>query len=1133
MAACCTAFFMTVAVPADCSQAEEFNWKTWGASIDSLTASKTTREMKLRSYFIAAGSEKVFLDGRLLQNTEYLIDYKRGRIMLNMPLDPGDMLLVKYTRLPFMFENVYSLRKFAYSPVESPGGRVEVPSAPSSSGRRSRAASLRFGGMKSISFSMGSNRGISLDQAFKATVGGNITPSIKVKALLSDDNLPIQPEGNTQELEYLDKAFVEISGSKGRVSLGDFTLTNNFSTFSPIRREVKGAYGEAELKGNKLFLGGSSSKGLFKSKVFRGIEKLQGPYELLSQGRVTGEVILAGSEKVYLDGELLKRGEKRDYTIDYDRGTVTFTPGKLVTADSEISVDFEVTKENYERTAVLAGFSRSALPGGIRMETVYAREKDDAGSPRTFTLDEESRGFLEQAGDDRDKAIGGGVVAADPGKGDYKIVPEDLANGIPEHFEFSDSGDFNVIFMEVDFGAGVYILDGVSTKGKPVYRYAGTGAGSYVVGRRIPLPESHELVTARILRTGGRKIEFDMEYNFSRFDANMLSGIGDEDNDGDAAAARVHVRGPETRLGRLSFGSDISTITGRFKSFDRSRPSYFYRDWNLENETLRGREVLSLIKTAFERGSTFKLDYDFGSINRRVFAGSRHEGRFSYSRPEAGAIKSRVFNTSIRGGEEKRSRRRKTCKAAWNFWKIVPSALFESEKYLKDAVSDPDSGIAYTLYKAGISGRKRGKITWQMGFEKRITEEITDTLPEWTETRKNQTVTLGLSSRASAHIQGTVYYVHRVNDNRLFNSRITSDLARLNGTLQNRRAGMRTDVDYQISQNQTRTMQKSVIFVGEGKGDFNSLGEPVGKGRGDYMVVALATAELVPTHEVNLTWRLSLGKGKYYGADEAKNFFSWLKCNISLDQSFSVTEKTTYGKPWKVYLMFPSVLQRDASTLSGVTNLRQDWSFLESYKNSSLTLKYQRTDEEDNLFQGTNEERFFSEQAVKFDRSLSGMFTATLEAKRSIRRRRGLGLSENTGSIYDVETMSVAGTGGIRFSAGSTLDCTLEFARRNDAVSMFKDKLVAFKPSFVYRVLKYASIYGRYEVTRTLEDKGLGVKPIFFSSEGDAHKWSLTSNVRISKLISLVSTYFGRSEKGFLGKMIVEHNLKVETRAYF
>ncbi len=1113
---------------------EKYDWAAWGMSEDTLTSIRPHERITLRSGFLLAESESVFVDDRLLGNDEYEINYQRGFLRIKAPIGHESVVRVSYVRLPVLLKPVYSLREVEFvpsSPVSE--GKSREPTPVKASLRPQ--TNLHFGGTKSVSFEFGSNRGATLDQTLRASIEGNLTSSIKVKALLSDNNLPIQPEGNTEELEQLDKVFVEVSSDRGKATFGDFTFKNDISKYSSFSRELKGISTEVTTAGNRLMLAGASSKGVFRSVAFRGQERLQGPYELLSPGRLLGEVILAGTEKVYLDGELLRRGKNRDYTIDYDNGAILFTPGRLITADSEIAVDFEVSQERFERTTILTGAEARRLPAGLEFRFLFARERDDPERPKSLVFGEEERLSLSEAGDNPLLARTSGVTEVTPGEGEYISIPADSVAGIPAHYEFNDSiGSYMLSFIEAGVGKGEYILGGFTVKGKPIYEFAGAGNGNYIIGKQLPLPESKALFTGRLMRTQGEHFTFDVEFNVSEHDRNLLSGFDDKNNVGDAGELRFQLKELPVRFGSLSFDGSMSTIHERFRSLDKTRTWYFYRDWNLENVPLKGREFLEEVRTNFLRGKAVKLGYSLGRIDRDDFSGTKHEGVFHLSKEEDRSVKGRIFTTDISGSGEKRTRRFGTASLAYGFWAVVPSVAYTKERYQVDAISAPDSGIAYDRIKLRLSKRKPKGLSFSIDYEERNTEEIAGPSDSWQDTRRNRTMAGSVSSTAGATVRGEVQLIHRTEENKRFGSKTSSDLARLKGFFLLKAIGLRSDVDYEVSQNQTRTLKKTVVFVGEGEGDYNAQGEPVGKGKGNYMLVFLPTTSTVPTRAVDLTLRLVWKRATTAGTGRPRGgFVSWLVSNVSLEQTISVKEETTFDPAWKVYLLFPSALQRNGATLFGITSLRQDWSLLNGYKNISLTVRYQREDEEDNRFEGVKEERFFEQQAIRLDRSISRRYTAGIEYARDTKRRGGDGIVKGTGSSYDVLAQSVTAGLGVRFSAGSTVDIDVGGKMEEDSESGAGQNTLSVKPRFVWRITNSVSFFGRYEFSRYTEREGEGIRPVFFSSSGNAHRWSLSQNVRLSKMISLIGTYVGRSEETYSRRRIVDHDFKIETRAYF
>jgi hypothetical protein len=1101
-------------------------WRRWGSSTDSLTTGRPGERLVLTSPFIEAGSEVVFVGGVRLDPDQYEFNYQRGTIRILTPLAEGTAVKVSYRRLPFLLNSVYTLRNVEFSDIRPPIPETRPPRK--REGFFNPTGDLVFGGMKSISLSFGTDRGTSLDQTLRATVEGQLTANIRVRALLSDDNLPIQPEGNTEELEYIDKVFVEISGPNGKATLGDFGISNAYSDFNNFRRELKGVSGELTGFDSRVGASAGSAKGEFRTLSFRGTEQLQGPYDLLPPGRINGEVIIAGTERVFFDGTLLQRGQNRDYTINYDRGTITFTPRRLVTADTEIAVDFEATQERYNRTSTFGLTETQKLPGQFSFNAVVGVEEDDDSRPKNISLDEQERNIISAAGDDQQAAIAPGVTFVGVGEGHYEAVPADTVTGVPLHYAFNDStGAYDVVFVEVGGGSGDYVLDGITAGGLPIYSFAGVAKGNYAIGKLLPLPQSHKIVSTRLKRDG--RVQVDAQYNVSDFDRNTLSTLDNDDNIGDAGELRLGLVEIPVGVGVMDIHGSVSTIEENFRSLDRTRTPYFYRDWNLERDALVGREILQNLRSTFRREDAVRLDYDLGLLRRDNFDGIKNEGRVALAQGEDRRLDARVFDTTTDGDNQERTRTHGNVTVGYGVWKTLPSVWYEAEEFLTTSPTLPDSGIAYDRYGARLATRKLDRFGYSVDFEQRNTQTLADTTNGWIDARVDRTFRAGLIARRTRGVQGELEFTHRVQDNKTIGARQTADLARLKGRFQARSIGLLGNIDYEISQNQFRTQQKSVVFVGEGQGDYNELGEPVGKGRGSYTLVLLPTLETTPTSTVNLAFRLHWKMGR----TETGGTWGWIARNVSLDQQLVIRDESTSDDAYKLYLLFPSELQRNDTTVRGLVSLRQAWSLLEGSPTTGLTFRYERDDEEDNSFVNVKENKFFQRQIGRVERSVTTRLSANAEVTREVRRRNGQGLQQGTGSTYDVEGWSLSGGWGLRFGGGNSFDGVLVVGVQSDDESGAEERSISLKPRFVWRVTKVLNLFGRYEVTRYAEGSDTLVRPFFFSAPGTTHRWSLTPNLKVSRFISVVSTYEGRSEDTFLGNRITEHDFRIETRAFF
>jgi hypothetical protein len=1105
-----------------------YDFSTWTEAADTLRGVTTGARVTLRSAFIEAGSVQVEANGVEMARDGYQVNTHLGTIRFVDEIPAGATVVVRYRRRPFLLAPVYTLRPTEVSPAapEDPAPTREVVVRPAES---TISPNLVFGGTKSVSFSTGTNQGSTLDQSLEATVEGKLTPTISVRALLSDNNLPIQPEGNTEELEYFDRVFVEIEGPRARAAVGDISLDNQTSTFSPLVRQLRGFSGGAWSSRGRVNAAGAETKGEFRTITFRGTTGLQGPYALLSPARTTQDVIIAGTERVSIDGVRVERGPNRDYTIDYDAGAITFTPRRLVTSDTEIAVDFEATAENYARSTLMGAAERVKLGRGVALSLMYGREADNDSDPKSVSLSEQDINVLEAAGDDADAAVTGGVTQTDPGKGNYVLVPADTVAGTPAFFRFEELlGDYLVTFVEVDANSGDYRRAGISQRGTPFFEFVGAGAGSYVVGRSLPLPTSVDVATARIAREEGA-FTFDGEWNVSQHDQNLFSSLDDGDNTGTAGQLRAGlVREGDWRLGVSGLAS---VLEDRFQSFDRARPAFYYRDWNLEDVDLVGRETTQEVSVSAARTTLGSARVTASHLDRDDFEGWMQEGVITAGRLDDRGLSARAFTSDTDGDANQRTRRHLTTEAAYGAWKVVPGVTYGNETYRNAFDAAPDSGRAYQLVGAHLTSRGNSRLVWRLDGERRDTQTIDATTDDFVDARRDLTAAGSFTYRSSGATRAELQVIHRQEDDLIAGGETKTDLARVKAGSAWDGIGLRADADYEVSQNDAATLQRSVVFVGEGKGDYNAIGEAVGKGKGAYTLVFLPTTDTTPVHTVGFNLRLSWKPSQR--AHTGVGLGSWILRNVSVDQTLGIREESTYEPAWEIYLMLPKALQRDDDTVFGTTTYRMDWSLLDGYKNVSLTLRYLREDREDNRFEGVRESAQSGERALRLSRSLSAVLTGVIEGGQRVDLRGGEGIPGGTGSSYDiVEWFGLVGAGMV-LAPGANLDVDVRAANLTDDESGAEQRTIKVTPRLVWRLADQLNLFGTYELAEVTNLNQTVVKPILYGREGTSQRWSITPNVRISKVIAIFATYSGRNERVFTGQRVIEHDFRLETRAYF
>jgi len=259
---------------------------------------------------------------------------------------------------------------------------------------------------------VGNNQDFSLNSNLNLQLSGMISPTMKILASVTDDNIPIQPQGNTQQLQDFDKVFIEVSDQKWKLTAGDFWIKNKDSYFLKYHKRGQGIHLKNKIIGNNnieidVENSASISKGKFGRNVIQGIEGNQGPYRLYGNENESFIIILSGTENVYIDGVLLKRGQNNDYIIDYNTSEISFTANTLINKDKRIIVEFQYSDKNYARSLLQS--STTIKKNNSSFYIHGYGEQDSKNQPLQLDFDLLDRQTLENIGDNIDLAIGSGI----------------------------------------------------------------------------------------------------------------------------------------------------------------------------------------------------------------------------------------------------------------------------------------------------------------------------------------------------------------------------------------------------------------------------------------------------------------------------------------------------------------------------------------------------------------------------------------------------------------------------------------------------------------------------------------------------------------------------------------------------
>ena len=206
-------------------------------------------------------------------------------------------------------------------------------------------------------------------------INGKLGNDIIISGVLSDQDIPIQPEGITKELEEIDKVFIAVRHPIFTLDVGDIVFKD--STLSiDIEKKLTGiqnTFSSNKISSSSVYAG---SNGTFHTQEIYGRDGDQGPYQLKSKSGNKEIIILSGTEKIWLDGKKLVRGEMFDYTIDYSLGRVFFTPKNLIHNDMRILFEYQYSDFSYEKNFIGGTFQRKGVKNKSLISFGIYKESD-------------------------------------------------------------------------------------------------------------------------------------------------------------------------------------------------------------------------------------------------------------------------------------------------------------------------------------------------------------------------------------------------------------------------------------------------------------------------------------------------------------------------------------------------------------------------------------------------------------------------------------------------------------------------------------------------------------------------------------------------------------------------------------
>lgn len=564
-------------------------------------------------------SFQLYCNGEPVSRDDYYLNGAKAQLIIKNRC--GGNMRAEYRVFPYNLSARYQRRDSTFLYSEEKGSRdLYVYSSAVQIQDIFGGTSLKKSGSISRGISFGNNQDMGVNSSLNLELNGDLGPDLKLLASISDDNIPIQPEGNTNKLQEFDKVFIQVYNDRLKLIAGDFWIEKPHGYFMNYKKRAQGLtieydFSDESGKGWKTQVSGAFSKGKFQRQVVQGVEGNQGPYRLTGAENEPFIIILGGTERVYIDGRLLERGQEFDYVINYNSSELIFTSRNQITKDSRIVVEFQYSDQNYARSLIQTANRYQSEKFDFWLNA-YS-EQDAKNQTIQQDLSASQKQLLSEIGDTLSLAQISSIdsIGFVDNQVLYRMIDTLGYDSVLVHSVDPQAAVYRATFVNVGNNKGNYVLKDYISSGK-VYMWVepvgGIPQGNFEPYRLIITPKQRQMVTAGARYRITDYFSAETELSYTKNDINTFSRYDSEDDHGYGARARLSGKIPLSRDSvskwLLDSKLDFEALDRNFMPVEQYRPVEFDRDWNTRGQGYLGNQVATTL------GANF-VNRQYGNMN--------------------------------------------------------------------------------------------------------------------------------------------------------------------------------------------------------------------------------------------------------------------------------------------------------------------------------------------------------------------------------------------------------------------------------------------------------------------------------------------------------------------------------------
>jgi hypothetical protein len=1002
--------------------------------------------------------------------------------------------------------------------------------------------------------SAGNNRGASLQSSLDIRLSGKLNNDVDIVAVITDNNIPIQPEGNTQQLREFDKVFVELSKNKSGFRVGDIDLNKPEGYFMNYLKKIQGgklytssvsdkSIFSSDSSSHTMSFAGGISKGKFARNTFAGINGNQGPYRLTGAENEPFIVILAGTERVFINGEQLTRGQHYDYVIDYNTAELSFTVNRLISSDMRINIEFEYSDKNYVRSLFSGDYSYYDPKTSMRFN--FYSEQDARNQPLQQNLDENDQFILQNAGDNPLAAV---VPGWDSLGFSQEFILYAMIDTLGYDSVFIFSTDPNVAVYKVSFsfvgqGKGNYVLDKNIANGR-VFKWVNPVAGN-LQGDHEPYialiaPKKQQMFTAGMDYKLSGNLITGFEFAVSRQDLNTFSGIDNEDNTG--TAFRVYIRQnprqkSEETKSLFSTQKELAYefVEARFSQIDRFRPVEFQRDWNIQaNEATANEHIVSGQVSLIRKNIpilVYKSDY---FLKTGIFSGFKNQLNLSLQKNVFRLNNNLMYMISEKKGFNSSFFRQKGSFSAI-IGKIQAGSAFEQEMNLFYVGRDSLFGASYHFLELEpfvTSASDSLKIQYRAWYKRRYSENSPSGTLE--KTMLSQESGIKAQTRFSSPNQLSITAVYRVADMyETVSAPGGTDktlLARFENSLSLWRGAVTSFLYYETGSGMEARKEFSYLEVSPGQGQFmwidyngNNIKEldefepAIYQDQGNYIKIMIPSNEYIRAYTLQINETFSIEPAKAWKNDTSS--VKRLLSRFSDRLQFSLNKKTSSDRDVERFL---PLLQESADTTLIFVNSMFSNTLFFNRAHPVFNARYRFSDNINKIMQING---FELRRLRLHEWHFVWNFSRTTGIETVFRSGRKTNDSEiSFQRRYDISYLEFMPALNFQASVKQRLSMTgrYRFSENTHSTGNERSELMSVGPEYRFPVKNEHTFNVRFTYVR-IAYSGADNSPIAYEmleslEPGSNFTWNMSMQYIVSKALQLSFIYEGRAP---LGKKVI------------